>query len=105
MKPFLLVALIASAAGLEPPAPAGEAAAPTDLLVEGRFGKAVVTNEGTVPAVGVGLSIPGRLDSFTADDNYFWLDPGESRAVGVSETEGLAAGAWNVAAERWVRKP
>jgi beta-mannosidase len=63
------------------------------LKVEGN--RAIVTNQGAVPAVGVSLARPGHLDSFTADAGCFWLDPGESRVVTVSETEGLVLDAWN----------
>jgi beta-mannosidase len=63
------------------------------LRVEGDT--AIVTNTGDLPAVGVAVLRPGHLDTFTADDNYFWLDAGESKAVRVSDTEGLTTAAWN----------
>jgi beta-mannosidase len=55
-----------------------------------------VKNTGPLPAVGVNVGRPGHLDTFTADDNYFWLDAGESKTVKVSETEGLVLGGWNI---------
>ena len=58
-------------------------------------GAAVVTNTGALPAVGVHVDRPGHLDTFTASDNYFWLDAGETRTVRVNSTAGLAAAAWN----------
>ncbi len=54
-----------------------------------------VTNTGSVPAIGVEISRPGHLDTFTASDNYFWLDAGESTLVTVSDSGGVTAGAWN----------
>ncbi|MCU0613105.1 MAG: beta-mannosidase, partial [Candidatus Eisenbacteria bacterium] len=55
----------------------------------------VVSNQGELPAVGVSVSCPGRLDVFTVSDNFFWLDPGEARRLEVSQSEGLALEAWN----------
>jgi len=63
------------------------------LRVEGD--RAIVTNTGDLPAVGVAVLRPGYLDTFTADDNYFWLDAGEGKAVRVSDTDGLTVEAWN----------
>ena len=68
----------------------------TKLSLEAKAGKAVVTNTGTLPAVGVAVLQPGRMDTFTANDNYFWLDPGESHTVEVNSTEGLTLEAWNL---------
>ena len=70
----------------------------TKLSLAARDGRAVVTNTGSLPAVGVAVLRPGHLDTFTADDNYFWLDPGESHAVGVSALQGLTVEAWNAPA-------
>jgi hypothetical protein len=44
---------------------------------------------------------PGHLASFSAGDNYFWLDPGESNAIRVSDTDGLAVDAWNLDGRTW----
>lgn len=52
-------------------------------------------NTGKVPAVAVNVARPGRLDTFTVSDNYFWLDAGAARTVEVSATEGVAVGGWN----------
>ena len=67
----------------------------TTLAVTTGDGVAKVTNTGRVPAVGVSILRPGHLDTFVPEDNYFWLAPGESRAVKVSDTDGLTVGAWN----------
>ena len=67
----------------------------TTLALEAKDGRAVVTNKGPVPAVGAAVLQPGHLDTFTADDNYFWLDPGESNSVRVNSTDGLKVEAWN----------
>ena len=58
-------------------------------------GAVVVTNTGTLPAVGVNVGRPGHLDSFTASENYLWLDAGERRAIRVNTLDGLSVGAWN----------
>lgn len=68
----------------------------TTLSLQSGHGRARVTNAGPLPAVGVAVLQPGHLDTFTADDNYFWLDPGEEHAVQVNTTEGLKVEAWNV---------
>jgi beta-mannosidase len=64
------------------------------MKVEGT--NVTLTNSGSLPAVAARVLRPAHLDSFTADDNYFWLEPGESRQIAVSDSQGLTAGAWNV---------
>jgi beta-mannosidase len=66
------------------------------LSLQVKNGQAVVSNTGLVPAVGAAVLRPGHLDTFTADENYFWLDPGESKTVGVNAGEGLQLSAWNL---------
>ena len=68
----------------------------TTIALGTKKAKAVITNKGTVPAVGVAVLRPGYLDSFTADANYFWLDAGESKAVHANSIEGLKVEGWNV---------
>jgi len=41
------------------------------------------------PAAGVNIIRPGHQDTFTADDNYIWLYPGESQTIKVSTVHGL----------------
>ena len=67
----------------------------TTLSLVTKQGQAVVTNKGTVPAVGAAVLQLGHLDTFTADANYFWLDPGESKVVHVNSTDGLKVEGWN----------
>jgi beta-mannosidase len=67
----------------------------TTLALAVKDGTAVVTNTGALPAVGVHVDRPGHLDTFTASENYFWLDVGESRTVRVNSTDGLTVAAWN----------
>ena len=64
------------------------------LRIAGRT--AVVTNQGAVPAVGVNLSQPGHADTFVAEESFFWLEPGESKTVGVNTAEGLQLLGWNL---------
>ena len=59
-------------------------------------GMAVVKNTGKLPAVGVNISQPGHLDTFTVEDNYFWLDVGETKTVNVNDTKGLTVDGWNI---------
>jgi len=56
----------------------------------------VVENTGKLPAIGVNAGRPGHLDTFTADDNYFWLDAGESKTVKVSNPDGVVVSGWNM---------
>jgi beta-mannosidase len=56
----------------------------------------VLVNEGPTPAVGVHVERPGHAHTFTADDNFLWLDPGESARIAVSHTKGLSLGGWNL---------
>lgn len=71
----------------------------TQLAMQIAGHKVSVTNQGSVPAVGVHLTRKGHADTFTTDHNYFWLEPGETGVCEVNETEGLGVAAWN-AAER-----
>ena len=54
-----------------------------------------VTNVGSLPAAGVMLQQPGRLDSFLPSDNCLWLDAGQSRMLEVNSSDGLFIEAWN----------
>ena len=67
----------------------------TRLSLRAANGRAVVTNEGSLPAVAAAISRPGHLDTFTAEENYFWLDAGQSKTVAVSTCDGLTVEAWN----------
>jgi beta-mannosidase len=60
----------------------------------------VVTNTGTLPAVAVNVFDVAALDTFTANDNYFWLEPGESRRFAISSSGQLRVEAWNVERNR-----
>jgi hypothetical protein len=57
-------------------------------------GKAVIVNEGNVPAVGVHFDCPDVSDRFTAQDSYIWLDGGEVVEIGVNRDE-YEVSAWN----------
>ena len=59
-------------------------------------GTAELKNTGTLPAVGVSVDRPGHLDTFTAEDNYFWLDAGEVKTVRVSDVDSLVLNGWNL---------
>jgi beta-mannosidase len=67
----------------------------TALAMEVQGLQVSVTNKGDLPGVGVHIDRPGHLDTFTADDNTFWLDPGETHVIHVNDSKGLALGAWN----------
>lgn len=41
------------------------------------------------PAVGVQFVCPEVSDTFVCEDNYFWLEPGESKKIKVNSTEGV----------------
>lgn len=67
----------------------------TELEVEAKDGALVVSNRGKIPAVAVNVNRPGHAYSFSASDNFFWLDPGESHTVKVNDTSATTAEAWN----------
>jgi beta-mannosidase len=71
------------------------------LDVRAESGEATVVNAGSYPAVGVELrrGALGGTDrkTFVAEDNFFWLDPGESRTVRVSDVRDLQVRCWNEA--------
>jgi beta-mannosidase len=67
----------------------------TDLRMTSAGNKVAIRNEGTLPAVGVNVSRPDHMDTFTTSDNFFWLDPGEEKTITVNETEGLVLKSWN----------
>jgi hypothetical protein len=68
----------------------------TSVSMVVKDGFASVTNNGPRPAVGVHVARPGHADTFVAHENYFWLDPGETKTVKVSDTEGLVVDGWNI---------
>jgi beta-mannosidase len=67
----------------------------TKVSLKTSDGRAIVANQGDLPAIGVAIQQTGHLDSFLPDDNYFWLDPGETKTVKVSSCDGLTVEAWN----------
>ncbi|MEK0316687.1 glycoside hydrolase family 2 protein [Cohnella sp. 56] len=65
-------------------------------------GAATVHNAGPLPAVGVELYrdadealVPERPAHLLCEDNFFWLDAGETRTVAVNDTRSVAVRAWN----------
>jgi beta-mannosidase len=67
------------------------------MQIEGNQVK--VTNQGAVPAVGVHVDRKGHLDTFTINQNYFWLEPNETTVCEVGDAEGLSVSGWNASAE------
>lgn len=65
-----------------------------EVAADDASGTATVVNVGAFPAVGVEL-YRDSAEPFVAGDNFFWLDPGESKTVSVSETAGVGARGWN----------
>jgi len=55
-----------------------------------------VKNRGTKPAVGVNIQHRENSETFTIEDNFFWLEPQEEKALKVNSTRDLEVGAWNV---------
>ncbi len=72
----------------------------TKLSMHVEDGNAAITNDGAMPAVAVHIQRPGHADTFMANDNYFWLNPGETVTVGVNEPDGLTIAAWNADKEQ-----
>jgi beta-mannosidase len=64
-----------------------------ETIIDGN--KVTVTNTGKKPAVGVNISSPGNADKFIASENFFWLEPGESKTVNVNITDSLVTDFWN----------
>jgi len=48
-----------------------------------------ITNKSDVPAVGVKFICPSVSDTFRPSDNYFWLEPGETKTITVNSTKGV----------------
>jgi len=67
----------------------------TTLDMKIKESKVVIKNIGEFPAVGVNVQCPGYAHEFTANDNYFWLEPGEDKEVEVNRIEHLTISAWN----------
>ena len=68
----------------------------TALSVSFKEGQAIIENIGDKPAVGVYFDCPEISDTFRAQDSYFWLDVGETKAVQVNRVDKVAVKAWNV---------
>ena len=67
----------------------------TTLALRTEDGCAVVSNTGDVPAIGAEVYRAGHADTFTAQENFFWLDPGEEKRVPVDTADGLSVRALN----------
>ncbi len=68
----------------------------TQLLMTVKGETVTIRNRGSLPAVGVNIQCPGHEDTFLADENFFWLNPGEVKTVRVNETKGLRLEGWNL---------
>lgn len=55
-----------------------------------------ITNTGDRPAVGVTVKSPGNEHKLTVSQNYFWLNPQESKTVTVNITENIEVDCWNI---------
>jgi len=64
------------------------------MSVEGDM--VVLKNSGALPAVGVNLVQPGHADAFMPEDNFFWLDAGETKRVKVNDASGVMVKGWNL---------
>ena len=67
----------------------------TVISLKTENGSAVLQNNGSVPAVGVFLECLENSSSFTADDNFLMLLPGEERRIRVNITENLSVRGFN----------
>ena len=56
----------------------------------------IVENVGNKPAVAVNFVCDHISDSFVTDDNFFWLNKGETREIVVNRTDVATVRAWNV---------
>ncbi len=58
-----------------------------------------IENTGPLPAFQVSLESPGNEERLTYSDNYFWLEAGEAREIGITSRGGapevLELSAWN----------
>ncbi len=67
----------------------------TTLQSERHPGKITIRNTSSLPAVGVNMSSP-HSDELTIEDNFFWMNPGETREVDISGDRDVSLQAWNV---------
>ncbi|MBB6670114.1 LamG-like jellyroll fold domain-containing protein [Cohnella nanjingensis] len=67
----------------------------TTLSWQSGNGVITVTNTGNKPAVAVSFDVEDISDEFMADDDFFWLEPGESKTVPVNTTSIDSVSAWN----------
>ncbi len=68
----------------------------TTLTMKADGNNMTIVNTGPLPAVGVNFACPKVSDKFMADDNFIWLDPGESRTIQVSHPNDVTIDAWNL---------
>lgn len=67
----------------------------TQLRLEKQPGRAIVTNAGTVPALGVEFVCDAISGTFACGDNFFALAPGETRAIPVNRDDYSGMRAFN----------
>ena len=68
----------------------------TQLAIEaGDANTVLVSNIGALPAVAVHFDCPEISRHFSCSDSYFWLNPGETRPISVSQLQGVRVAAWN----------
>lgn len=68
----------------------------TTLTMKADGNDMTIVNTGSKPAVGVNFACPKVSDKFMTEDNFIWLDPGESRTIQVSHPNDVTIDAWNL---------
>ena len=68
----------------------------TTLATERSGNRITITNTGKLPAVGVNIQCPENEYRLIVSENFFWLNPGESKTVDVNLSEEIKTDCWNL---------
>ncbi|WP_103982980.1 glycoside hydrolase family 2 protein [Parabacteroides chinchillae] len=68
----------------------------TTLATERSGNRIKITNTGKLPAVGVNIQCPENEYRLIVSENFFWLNPGESKTVDVNLSEEIKTDCWNL---------
>ena len=63
-----------------------------------RCGELILRVTGDKPAYQVSIEVPDNEEYMTYEDNFFWMEPGETRHISIrmdKEIENIVVSAWN----------
>lgn len=68
----------------------------TDVEMSREGKTLIITNTGKLPAIALNISCPGYEDKLICSENFFWLQPNESKSVEINIDHPVLIKGWNI---------